>query len=82
MGALPVAVRTLFAELEPIVHVVASKVEGRARAVSATRMAIVVALAHGLTDAYASFIPPLLPRGGESRPMTSSIASFCVTCPV
>ena len=62
MGALPVAVRTLFAESEPIVHVVASKVEGRARAVSATRMAIIVALAHGLNDAYASFIPPLLPR--------------------
>ena len=62
MGALPVAVRTLFAESEPIVNVVASKVEGRARAVSATRMAIIVALAHGLTDAYASFIPPLLPR--------------------
>jgi FSR family fosmidomycin resistance protein-like MFS transporter len=44
------------------VHVVASKVEGPARAVSATRIAIIVALAHGLNDAYASFIPPLLPR--------------------
>lgn len=55
MGTLP-------AEPEPIVHVVASKVESPPPAVSATRMAIIVALAHGLNDAYASFIPPLLPR--------------------
>jgi FSR family fosmidomycin resistance protein-like MFS transporter len=29
---------------------------------SALRIALVVAFAHGLTDAYASFLPPLLPR--------------------
>jgi FSR family fosmidomycin resistance protein-like MFS transporter len=29
---------------------------------SATRIALVVAVAHGLTDAYASFLAPLLPR--------------------
>ncbi len=46
----------------PIVHVVASKVEGRPQAVSGMRIAIIVALAHGLNDTYASFIPPLLPR--------------------
>lgn len=28
----------------------------------ATRMAVIVAVAHGLNDAYASFVPPLLPR--------------------
>ncbi len=29
---------------------------------SAMRVAVVVALAHGLNDAYAAFVPPLLPR--------------------
>ncbi len=29
---------------------------------SASRVAIVIALAHGINDAYASFVPPLLPR--------------------
>jgi MFS transporter, FSR family, fosmidomycin resistance protein len=44
------------------VHVVA-RAEERSTAVgSAARVAIVVTLAHGLNDAYASFIPPLLPR--------------------
>ena len=29
---------------------------------SAARVALVVAMAHGLNDAYAAFVPPLLPR--------------------
>ena len=34
----------------------------RAAGVSATRIALVIALAHAINDAYASFVPPLLPR--------------------
>lgn len=36
--------------------------EGSVASTSALRVALVVAFAHGLTDAYASFLPPLLPR--------------------
>ena len=43
-------------------HVVTSKVEDSPQVASATRVAIIVALAHGLNDAYAAFLHPLLPR--------------------
>ena len=42
--------------------VAAPPVGPRQRHVSATRLAVMIAMAHGLNDAYASFIPPLLPR--------------------
>lgn len=35
---------------------------GPARTLSAARIAVVVAVAHGLNDAYSAFVPPLLPR--------------------
>jgi FSR family fosmidomycin resistance protein-like MFS transporter len=45
-----------------LVQTVAARGEGSVARVSALRVGLVVAFAHGLTDAYASFIPPLLPR--------------------
>ena len=61
-------------------NVVASKVEGRPQAVSAIRIAIIVALAHGLNDAYASFVPPLLPRiMDDLGPSIALAATLAVT---
>lgn len=72
--------RPLSVEPESIVHVVVSKVEGRPQAVSPTRIAIVVALAHGLNDGYASFIPPLLPRIMDNMGLSiASAATLAVT---
>ena len=63
-------------------HVVASKVEGAPQAVSATRIAIIVALAHGLNDAYASFIPPLLLRIMDDMGLSITLAAtLAVTSP-
>lgn len=42
---------------------------------SATRIAIIVALAHGINDAYASFVPPLLPRIMDSLGLTIAAAA-------
>ena len=75
MGPLPAAARTLSVEPEPIVHVLASNVERRPPAGSATRMAIIVALAHGLNDGYASFIPPLLPRIMDDMGLSIAMAA-------
>jgi FSR family fosmidomycin resistance protein-like MFS transporter len=44
------------------VQTVASSVERKGTAASGLRLALIVAFAHGLTDAYASVLPPLLPR--------------------
>jgi FSR family fosmidomycin resistance protein-like MFS transporter len=44
------------------VHVVATPAEPVAGRISPARIALVVAATHGLNDAYASFVPPLLPR--------------------
>jgi FSR family fosmidomycin resistance protein-like MFS transporter len=44
-------------------HVTATRLEAKPRgAPSAARVALVVATAHAFNDAYASFVPPLLPR--------------------
>lgn len=43
-------------------QVVAQAVEWPAGVGAATRVALVVALAHGVTDMYGSLVPPLLPR--------------------
>lgn len=43
-------------------HVAAPPAESRLEERSALRLAFVVAAAHALNDAYASFVPPLLPR--------------------
>ena len=47
---------------------------GRA-ATQATRVAIIIALAHGINDAYASFVPPLLPRIMEGLDLTIAAAA-------
>lgn len=47
---------------------------GRA-ATHATRVAIIIALAHGINDAYASFVPPLLPRIMEGLDLTIAAAA-------
>lgn len=44
------------------VHTVATAPSSRSGRHSALRLALVVAVAHGVNDAYMSFIPPLLPR--------------------
>jgi FSR family fosmidomycin resistance protein-like MFS transporter len=44
------------------VQAIASSEERRVNAASGLKIALVVAFAHGLTDAYASVLPPLLPR--------------------
>lgn len=44
------------------VHVVASPTQPSLGRLSPGRLAILVAAAHGLNDAYASVVPPLLPR--------------------
>ena len=44
-------------------------------ATSATRIAIIVAVAHGINDAYASFVPPLLPRIMDSLGLTIAAAA-------
>ena len=41
---------------------VAPPIERQVQPSSGVRIALVVALAHGVTDMYASFVPPLLPR--------------------
>ena len=56
-------------------HAVASKVEGAPQGVSATRIAIIVALAHGLNDVYASFISPLLPRIMDDMGLSITLAA-------
>ena len=43
-------------------HVAPPSTEGTSGATSSMRVALVIAGAHGLNDAYASFLPPLLPR--------------------
>ncbi|MEM7417378.1 MAG: MFS transporter [Gemmatimonadota bacterium] len=46
---------------------------------SALRLALVVAIAHGVNDAYASFVPPLLPRlMGELGLSIASAATLAV----
>lgn len=40
-----------------------------------TRIAIIIALAHGINDAYASFVPPLLPRIMEGLDLTIAAAA-------
>jgi FSR family fosmidomycin resistance protein-like MFS transporter len=57
------------------VHVVAPPVDGRSKAVSVTRVAIIVALLHGLNDAYASFVPPLLPRIMDDMGLSIAMAT-------
>jgi FSR family fosmidomycin resistance protein-like MFS transporter len=44
------------------VQVAAPPTEVRLKRASPLRLALVVAVAHGVNDAYASFVPPLLPR--------------------
>ena len=39
------------------------------------RIAIIIALAHGINDAYASFVPPLLPRIMEGLDLTIAAAA-------
>lgn len=42
---------------------------------SAARVALVVAMAHGLNDAYAAFVPPLLPRIMDRMGLTIALAA-------
>ncbi|MEE2899085.1 MAG: hypothetical protein VX815_11540, partial [Gemmatimonadota bacterium] len=56
-------------------HVVAPPVDGRSEAGSVTRVAIIVALLHGLNDAYASFVPPLLPRIMDDMGLSIALAT-------
>ncbi len=68
--------------LEPDTPVQQTVAENRKRSAasdSALRVALVVAFAHGLTDAYASFLPPLLPRlMGELRISIAMAATLTV----
>ena len=59
----------------PLVPVAAPPVEPGPRKVSATRIAVIIALAHGLNDAYASFIPPLLPRIMDDLGLSIALAA-------
>ncbi len=58
----------------------APPVQHRPVANQATRVAIIVAVAHGINDAYASFVPPLLPRiMGNLGLSIASAATLSVT---
>ena len=56
-------------EVVPAPNTVAAPVRGRA---DVTRIAVAIAISHGLVDAYAGFLPPLLPQ--IMRDMGLSIA--------
>ena len=43
-------------------HVAVAPRERTAKSASALRVALLISVAHGLNDAYSSFVPPLLPR--------------------
>ena len=43
-------------------HVAASRIEPSPAGASAVRVGLIIATAHAVNDAYASFVPPLLPR--------------------
>ena len=56
-------------------QVVAPREQGQTADSSALRVALVVALAHGLTDAYQSFVPPLLPRIMDDLGLSITLAA-------
>jgi MFS transporter, FSR family, fosmidomycin resistance protein len=57
------------------VQSVAPPIERQSRARSGVRVALVVALAHGVTDMYASFVPPLLPRLMDELGLSITLAA-------
>jgi FSR family fosmidomycin resistance protein-like MFS transporter len=57
------------------VQVVAPPIERSHRASSGARIALAVALAHGVTDMYASFVPPLLPRIMDELGLSIALAA-------
>lgn len=61
-------------------HVAAPPAQRRVEERSALRLALIVAAAHALNDAYASFVPPLLPRiMGELGLSITLAATLAVT---
>jgi FSR family fosmidomycin resistance protein-like MFS transporter len=57
------------------VQIAATPAERTAKSTSAARAALVVATAHGLNDAYASFVPPLLPRIMDDLGLSIALAA-------
>ncbi|HET9949025.1 MAG TPA: MFS transporter [Longimicrobiales bacterium] len=57
------------------VHVVAESPQPSSVRADAVRVAVLIAVAHGLTDAYASFVPPLLPRIMERLGLSITLAA-------
>lgn len=56
-------------------HVVASPTESSRPRLSPGRLAVVVAGAHAVNDAYASFVPPLLPRIMDDLGLSIALAA-------
>jgi FSR family fosmidomycin resistance protein-like MFS transporter len=56
-------------------QVVAPPIDRRVTASRGVRVALVVAVAHGVTDMYASFVPPLLPRIMDDLGLTITLAA-------
>jgi len=57
---------------------VASKSDGPGR-LSAVHLALLVSMAHGLTDGYAAFLPPLLPRLMDRLGLSVALAAALAT---
>jgi len=57
------------------VPAVASSIERSVPVSSGLRVALVVAVAHGVTDMYASFVPPLLPRIMDDLGLSIALAA-------
>lgn len=57
------------------VPVAAAAPDTKASPPGATRVAVVVAVAHGLNDAYSAFLPPLLPRLMERLDLSIALAA-------
>lgn len=56
-------------------HVVAPPTEPAPPRTSAARVAVVIAVAHAINDAYASFVPPLLPRIMDDLGLSIALAA-------
>ncbi|HUF75431.1 MAG TPA: MFS transporter [Longimicrobiales bacterium] len=56
-------------------QIVAPPIERHVQTSRGVRVALVVALAHGVTDMYASFVPPLLPRLMDELGLSITLAA-------